>query len=83
MSERRKIRLLVEQQRVIRLPVGKRLAAGLAAVGAGLNVPLVHEHPNLTTNVVDGHEEIFCFDTDSRINTRLKTRLYLGIRENP
>jgi len=28
---------------VIDLPVGKRLAARLAGLGAGLNVPLVHE----------------------------------------
>ena len=36
-------RRLIEQQRVIDLPVGKRLAARLAGVGAGLNVPFVHE----------------------------------------
>ena len=37
------LRRLIEQQRVIDLPVGKRLAARCARVGAGLNVPLVHE----------------------------------------
>src|SRR5208283_3080925 len=33
----------VEQQRVIYLPVGKRLGTGFAGVGAGLDVPFVHE----------------------------------------
>ena len=37
------LRRLIEQQRVIDLPVGKRLAARLAGMGAGLNVPIVHE----------------------------------------
>src|ERR1019366_3866247 len=37
-----KIGFLIEQQRVIRLPVGKRLAAGGASVGARLDVPLGH-----------------------------------------
>jgi hypothetical protein len=36
------LRRLFEEQRVIRLFIGKRLAARLAGVGAGLNVPLVH-----------------------------------------
>jgi len=52
-------RRLVEEPRVIRLFVGKRLAAGLAGMGAGLNVPLVHGRGNLTTNGTDEHEEIF------------------------
>jgi hypothetical protein len=58
-------RALVEEQRVQRLPVGKRLAARLAGVGARLDVPLVHGQGNLTTNEADEHEEIFFFDTDS------------------
>src|ERR1035437_7575270 len=37
-----KIGFLIEQQRVIRLPVGKRLAAGGASVSARLDVPLGH-----------------------------------------
>src|ERR1035441_2896746 len=37
------LRRLFEEQRVIRLLVGKRLAARLAGLGTGLNVPLVHE----------------------------------------
>src|SRR5438105_1654968 len=35
--------LFVEQQCVIRLLVGKRLAAGLTGMGSRLNVPLGHE----------------------------------------
>jgi hypothetical protein len=35
---------------VIRLLAGKRLAARLAGVGAGLDVPLVHGREDLTTN---------------------------------
>jgi hypothetical protein len=49
---------------MIRLLIGKRLAARLADGRAGLNVPLVHGRGNLTTNGMDEHEEIFCFDTD-------------------
>jgi hypothetical protein len=37
------IRFLVEQQRVIRFPVGKMFATRFARVGAGLNIPLGHE----------------------------------------
>jgi hypothetical protein len=36
------LRRLFEKQRVIRLLVGKWLAAHLAGMGAGLNVPIVH-----------------------------------------
>ena len=47
------LRVLVKEQRVQRLPVGKRLRARLAGRRAGLNVPIVHEHGNLTTNERD------------------------------
>jgi hypothetical protein len=39
------------------LLVGKRLRARLTGRGAGLNVPIVHGHGNLTTNEADEHEE--------------------------
>ena len=50
-------RRFIEQQRVIGLLVGKRLAARLAGVRAGLDVPLVHVRAILTTNAPDEHEE--------------------------
>src|SRR5439155_15586605 len=42
------VAFLVEQQRVIRFAVGEGLAAGLAAVRPGLDVPLVHQSIKLT-----------------------------------
>jgi hypothetical protein len=52
-----KLRPIVEEQRVKRLAVGKRFATRLARRRAGLNVPIVHEPGNLTTDNADGHEE--------------------------
>jgi hypothetical protein len=42
---------------VILLPVGKRLAARLAGGRPGLDVPLVHERGNLSTNGADKHAD--------------------------
>jgi hypothetical protein len=49
------LRMLVEEQRVQRLPVGKPLVARCAGVRAGLNVPIVHERRDLTTNNTKKH----------------------------
>jgi hypothetical protein len=49
---------VLKQNRAISLLVGKRLAARLAGVRAGLDVPFVHGRRNLTTNAMNEHEEI-------------------------
>jgi DNA-binding Lrp family transcriptional regulator len=42
------VRRYVQQQRVIRLPVGEGLLTRFAGVGSGLNVPFVHEKRDIT-----------------------------------
>jgi hypothetical protein len=42
----------IKQQRVIRLLVGKGLPAGLTIMGAGLDVPIVHENRFVTEAII-------------------------------
>jgi hypothetical protein len=67
--------VLVKEQRMQRLPIGKGPGARLASRRPGLDVPFVHGRGNLTTKAADEHEEIFGTDFPSR-NPRLARRKF-------
>jgi hypothetical protein len=49
----------LKKQGAISLLIGKWLAAPLAGVGAGLDVPLIHVPGNLTMKAADEHQEFW------------------------